>query len=61
MLKLPASALQAGYLFIFKVNCFRSVHLLEGGQWGKTMYHCYKPKGGGREGLHSSIMLNSLF
>lgn len=34
MLKLPASALQAGYLFIFKVNCFRSVHLLEGGQWG---------------------------
>lgn len=35
MLKLPASTLEAGYLFIFKVNCFRSVHLLEGGQWGK--------------------------
>lgn len=36
MLMLPARALGAGYLFLFfKVNCFRSVHLLKRGSVGK--------------------------
>lgn len=45
MLMLPARALGAGYLFLFfKVNCFRSVLLLEGGSVEKSMYLYSKPK-----------------
>lgn len=45
MLMLPVRALGAAYLFLFfKVNCFRSVHLLERGSVKNSVRLCSKPK-----------------